>query len=90
MPQLTLKLVDDSIQIGDRVYCTMYGFGVVIDYRNNSTYPIKIRFNNAFIINIVGYTTSGKYAGFLESTLYRIPNSTSSKDIQVNVTLNIE
>ena len=90
MPQVTLKLVDDSIQIGDRVYCTMYGFGVVIDYNLEYEYPIGIKFDSRSSTDIYNYTTTAKYIHYSQPTLYRIPGSTNSKDITVTVTLNIE
>lgn len=89
MPQLTLKLVDKTIKIGDRVYCTMFGFGVVIEYRPDKAYPIKAEFSKSDTKVTNSYSLEGSYVPHVEPTLYKIPGGTTSTDVNVVVTLTI-
>ena len=90
MGLINLKLVDKSVKICSRVYCTMRGLGTIVVYKRNLKYPLKVRFDNPLIIEIYSYTITGRANRYMEATLYRIPSNTSSKDVTVTVTLNIK
>ena len=46
-------------KVNQKVWCAIYGAGVVVEIHQSAAYPVEVRFNNGQIC--VFYTSDGKY-----------------------------
>ena len=57
-------------KVNQKVWCAIYGAGVVVEIHQSAAYPVEVRFNNG---QICVYTSDGKYCADGSIVLFPYP-----------------
>ena len=70
MKQVKLEPIDNTVQVKDRVFSSMYGVGIITDIDKNLKYGINVEFSNN---HHASFTINGRYLIGQQITLFKCP-----------------
>lgn len=76
---MELKSDLSNVKVGDRVFCTLYGWGTISNIKKDADHPIKVNFING---NYASYRLDGKLAIVAELPSLFTYNPFESKEFE--------